>query len=111
MSERLTVVFDDSNLYRRLKVAAAESHVPMKRVVEDAIRAYLGPEVSAASAFDWDAYDRWQEEVTELNEDLETADSGARIINLPLRYDLEDENERRPNVQSMAEEPAPYRPE
>jgi hypothetical protein len=108
MSERLTVVFDDTNLYRRLKIAAAESHVPMKRVVEDAIRAYLGPETPAAAPLDWDAYDRWQEEVAELNQDLEAAEAASRVINLPVRYDREDEHERPTMIRSMAEEPTPY---
>lgn len=107
MSERLTVVFDDSNLYRRLKIAAAEAHVPMKRVVEDAIRAYLGPETPAEAPLDWAAYDRWQEEVAELNEDLEGAEAAGRIINLPVRYDREEEHER-PPLRTMAEEPTPY---
>lgn len=108
MSERLTVVFDDSNLYRRLKIAAAESHVPMKRVVEDAIRAYLGPETPAAAALDWDAYDRWQEEVAELNQDLEADEGASRIINLPVRFDRDEELERPTTFRSMAEESTPY---
>lgn len=109
MSERLTVVFDDPNLYRRLKIAAAEGHLPIKRLVEDAIRAYLGPELPAVGAFDWNAYDRWQEEVAELNAGIEEP-GGARILTLPVRYDRDDDLPR--NLHSMGEEPAVYgRPE
>lgn len=105
MSERLTVVFDDGSLYRRLKVAAAEAHVPLKRMVEDAIRAYLGPEAPAERPFDWDAYDRWQEEVADLNTEAERSERDERILTLPLRH----EGDARP-LQSMAEEQTPYEP-
>ena len=42
MADRLTVVFDDPELYRRLKVRAAEEGVAMKSIIEDAVAAYLG---------------------------------------------------------------------
>lgn len=69
MAERLTVVvFDDAELARRLKVSAAECGVSQERLIEDAVRAYLGPEPAAgAKTFDWDAFDAWQQEV-ELRE-------------------------------------------
>jgi hypothetical protein len=41
MSARLTVVFDNDELYRRAKIRAAEDGVPLKRVVEEALSAYL----------------------------------------------------------------------
>ncbi len=109
MSERLTVVFDDDTLYRRLKVLAAENHVPLKRVVEDAVRAYLGPELPEPKTFDWDVYDRWQAEVELLNDEAETKTiAGARILNLPISYRLESEQDLGP-VRIMGEEQTPYR--
>ena len=106
MSERLTVVFDDDTLYRRLKVLAAENHVPLKRVVEDAVRAYLGPELPVPKAFDWDVYDRWQAEVEQLNEEAGER-TGPRILNLPVRYQDDDEEPR--GTTMMGEEMTPYR--
>ncbi|GAB4337407.1 MAG: hypothetical protein Kow0010_25570 [Dehalococcoidia bacterium] len=72
MSNRLTVVFDDAGLYRRLKVRAAERGVPVKRIVEDALRSYLGPDPDEVNVkpFDWDAFDRWMKEVGEINASL-----------------------------------------
>ena len=41
MTARLTVVFDDEELYRRTKIRAAEEGVPVKRIVEEALTAYV----------------------------------------------------------------------
>ena len=41
MTARLTVVFDDEELYRRAKIRAAEEGVPLKRIVEEALSAYI----------------------------------------------------------------------
>lgn len=70
MSERMTVVFDDTALYRRLKVAAAERSVPVKRIIEDAVANFLGPEAPEAKAFDWDEFKRWQDEGDKLVESI-----------------------------------------
>jgi plasmid stability protein len=60
MSARLTVVLDDEDLYRRLKVRAAEEHVSMKDLVEAGLRKVLAEGQAAkptAKPFDWDRYD------------------------------------------------------
>ncbi|HET7737364.1 MAG TPA: hypothetical protein VFK32_02205 [Tepidiformaceae bacterium] len=61
MSARMTVVFDDESLYKRTKVFAAEHDRPVKQVIEEALRAYLGPsEDEGWMDPDWDAFDAWQ---------------------------------------------------
>ena len=60
MSARLTVVLDDEELYRRLKVKAAQDGVPMKDLIERGLRSVLegaAPPAGPAKAFDWDAYE------------------------------------------------------
>jgi hypothetical protein len=89
MPERLTVVFDDDMLYRRLKVRAAEESVPIKKLIEDAVREYLGPGEEPEKAFDWDAFDRWQSEVETI---------GRESVPIPIR----------PEYAAFAEEKATY---
>lgn len=43
MSRRMTVVFDDEELYTQLKVEAARAHRPAKDIVADALHAYFEP--------------------------------------------------------------------
>ncbi|MFN0094844.1 MAG: hypothetical protein ACKVVT_08715 [Dehalococcoidia bacterium] len=73
--QRMTVVFDDEAVARRLRLFSAEHGVSMKEVIQDALRAYLGPDVAQvkkqAKPFDWDAYDKWQGEVSAMNDELE----------------------------------------
>ena len=92
MSERMTVVFDDDVVARRLRVWSAEHGVPMKQVIQDAVREYLGPDRSAVKRlgkpFDWAAYDSWQEEVHAITDRLEP----------------ENIMSRRPPIRMMAEE-------
>lgn len=60
MSARLTVVLDDEDLYRRLKVRAAEEHVSMKDLVEAGLRKVLEQSPATESggrAFDWERYE------------------------------------------------------
>ena len=64
----------------------------------------------AANTFDWQAYDRWQDEVSDLNDGLEARQEGGRIINLPVRYDREGD-ERRTSINTMAEESTPSEPD
>lgn len=78
MSARLTVVLDDEDLYRRLKVKAAEDGVPMKDLVESGLRMVLNDapgasEPVAASGgkeFSWERYEemmrQWEEEDRKL---------------------------------------------
>lgn len=42
MARRMTVVFDDEDLYTALKVEAARSHRPAKDIVAEAVQAWLG---------------------------------------------------------------------
>jgi hypothetical protein len=75
MADRLTVVFDDPELYRRLKVRAAEEGVAMKRIIEDAVAAYLGSAetssapVHFAPALDWEAWDELQARLDAIDEE------------------------------------------
>jgi len=41
MSKRMTVVFDDEELYTALKVEAARRHAPAKDIVADAVKEWL----------------------------------------------------------------------
>ncbi|MBI2764292.1 MAG: hypothetical protein HYX53_00105 [Chloroflexi bacterium] len=71
MSERLTVVFDDEDLYRRLKVTAARRGQPAKQLIEDAVRSYLGEDLDSRppKPFDWAQFEEWQSEVDALDAD------------------------------------------
>ena len=104
MSERMTVVFDDTALFRRLKVAAAERAVPVKRIIEDAVASYLGPEASQAKAFDWNAFERWQAEGDELSASL--ADDGVRDYS-DVKLHLYGRSRERP-LARLAEESTEY---
>jgi len=103
VSERMTMVFDDEALARRLRVRAAESGVPIKRIIEDALREYLGPETAAPKLFDWDAYDRWTDEVRELPEEPGTPTDLSNVKEYLYGY----EHSPRP-VTMVAEERAEY---
>lgn len=41
MTRRMTIVFDDEELYTRLKVAAARAHRPAKDIVAEALCLYF----------------------------------------------------------------------
>jgi predicted transcriptional regulator len=41
MAKRMTVVFDDEELYTALKVEAARRHVPAKDIVAEALREWI----------------------------------------------------------------------
>ena len=107
MAERLTVVFENDAVYRRLKVQAAQSGMPMKRLVEDALLAFLGPETPAPKAFDWNAYDRWQKEVAVINQDLDDSVPDNLSDVKHYLYDHEEKAQRRPGLM-LAEERTPY---
>jgi hypothetical protein len=100
----LTVVFDDAELYRRLKVRAAERGVPMKRLIEEAVRGYLGPAPEAElKPIDWDAFDNWMKEVEEADADagdvLDLSDIKRHLYGYPGPAD---------HRLALAEERAPY---
>jgi hypothetical protein len=72
--DRLTVVFDDPELYRKLKMRAAEEGVAMKRIIEAAVGAYLGDALSRAHAdtppaLDWEAWDELQARLDAIAEE------------------------------------------
>lgn len=104
MSERMTVVFDDSALFRRLKIAAAERAVPVKRIIEDAVASYLGPEAAQAKEFDWEAFEHWQAEGDALVESL--PDDGVHDYS-DVKKHLYERSSRRP-LAKLAEERAEY---
>ncbi|MGB4861990.1 MAG: hypothetical protein WBO97_05995 [Tepidiformaceae bacterium] len=115
MSARLTVVLDDEELYRRLKVRAAEDGVAMKELVEAGLRNVLGDRADPAAetapedkAFDWARYEsmmhEWEAEDEELDPDA------PRPINLSdVKHQLYGYPERiRGGVWRVAEERTPY---
>ena len=48
MSKRMTVVFDDDELYTTLKVESARQHRPAKDIVADALRQWFEAKEDAA---------------------------------------------------------------
>lgn len=108
MSERLTVTFEDENLYRRLKMRSAESGAPLKRLIEDAVRAYLAVDYEAARdeirPVDWDAFWKWQDETDEIAGEL---DLPADLSD--VKGHLYGEKARTyPRLLMLAEEREPY---
>lgn len=77
MAERLTVVFDNPELYRELKVFAAERGVPMKQIIEEALTAHLrapareegSDESRGARVLDWDQWDSFQAQLDAIAEE------------------------------------------
>jgi hypothetical protein len=67
MSDRLTVVFDDPTLYRRLKIRAAEDGVAVKKLIEAALDAYLSTGTAARKPFDFEAFGRWQADMDAID--------------------------------------------
>ena len=111
MSARLTVVLDDEDLYRRAKIRAAEEGITLKSIIESALRGFLGESESTAAAdtapaaieWDWDAYDRWQALVEELDGEI-----GPGPVDLSnVKQQLYSEPAK-PRLLMLAEEQAPY---
>ena len=79
MSARLTVVLDDEELYRKLKVKAAHDGVSMKQLVEDGLRMVLeaaAPEAQPnAKEFSWERYEAMLEQFRKEDEALGIDDS------------------------------------
>ncbi|MGD9934559.1 MAG: hypothetical protein AB7T37_12700 [Dehalococcoidia bacterium] len=111
MSARLTVVLDDEDLYRRAKIRAAEQGITLKSIIESALEGFLGegdlPASGAAPAaaieWDWDAYDRWQALVEEIDAEL-----GPGPLDLSSVKEQLYGAEARPRLPMLAEERAPY---
>ena len=73
MSARLTVVLDDEDLYRGLKVKAAEDGVPMKDLVEAGLRHLLGEPAKVKpepKQFDWERYEALIEQFRKEDQEL-----------------------------------------
>lgn len=108
MSDRLTVVFDDPTLYRRIKVRAAEDGVPVKEIIEAAVVAYLKEKVER-TPFDFEAFTRWQAEMDAMDEanppgpdePTDLSDIKHHLYGYPRRA-------TRQALHQVAEEPAPY---
>jgi hypothetical protein len=107
MSDRLTVVFDDPSLYRRIKVRAAEEGVPVKKLIEEALQRYLGP-AEGANVFDFAAFKRWQAGVDEFPAEdggpTDLSDVKQHLYGYPPRH------EREARVHRITEETAEYDP-
>jgi hypothetical protein len=109
MSDRLTVVFDDPSLYRRIKVRAAEDGVPVKELIEAALVAYLRKGGVERTPFDFEAFTRWQAEMDALDradppgpdEPTDLSDVKHHLYGYPRRAE-------RVSEQRVAEEPTPY---
>ena len=86
MSARLTVVLDDEELYRRLKVKAALDGVPMKELIERGLRLVVDTGAAPGAetkAFDWDEYQA-------MLERLEDQDRALGLNAEALPEDLSD---------------------
>lgn len=108
MSARLTIVLDDEELYRRLKVKAAEDGVPMKDLIQRGIRSVVGADAPARAprAFDWDAYEA-------MLDRIDAADAASNVDPESIPDDLSDikrylYGEHRPAYLQVAEERAEY---
>lgn len=112
-AQRLTVVFDDPEIYRRLKVHAAEKGVAMKEVIEAALSTYLDREAGEATptppgetarTLDWAEWDRLQSELDAIADEPGSEDASdikGQLYAMPR--ELTTEGWRR-----VAEEAAPY---
>jgi len=110
MSARLTVVLDDAELYRRLKLRALEDGVPMKDIIVQGLRQILGePAVLAEpGSFDWLRYEALMSELR--SEDEARGDAGEEIpANLSdIKHHLYGYPPAQERVLRLAEEPSPY---
>jgi hypothetical protein len=77
MGARLTVVLDDEDLYRQAKVYAAHQGIPLKSVIEEALRSYLRGDrgvgevpIGEEKRFDPDRFDMWIQLAEALGEEL-----------------------------------------
>ena len=104
MSARLTVVFENEALYRRVKVYAAEHNLTMKDLIESALEKYIGEERDEGwFEPDWDVFDAWQA-------DARAAARGPRHAPTDLS-DIKQHLYGRPpqaGRQMFAEEQTPY---
>jgi len=110
MSARLTVVLEDEELYRRLKVRAAEDGVTMKDLIEQGLRLVLGPErerVGAGKAFDWDEYEAMLERLRAEDETCGSGEAAPDDLS-DIKRHLYGWSEQRGGARQAAEERAEY---
>jgi plasmid stability protein len=111
MSARLTVVLEDEDLYRRLKVKAAQDGTSMKDLVEAGLRRVLGDSSAAGGSrdFDWDRYEammqEWEAEDRELG--IEDADYPTDLSDIKQHLYGHQKASAKPTLR-VAEERAPY---
>lgn len=112
MSARLTVVLDDEDLYRRLKVKAALDGIPMKELIERGLRLVIDAGAAPGAetkAFDWDEYQAMLERLEEQDRALGLGDEAQPEDLSDIKghlYGYRDADRARPHI--APEESAPY---
>jgi len=119
MPSRMTVVFDDPNLYRQVKIRAAEEGIPAKAVVEHALKELFEREQrlqndistmlgrTTAKPVDWEAWEAWQAEVDRLDRELGPGPTDLSNVKKHL-YGEESTYADRPGYAQVAEERAEF---
>ena len=119
MSNRMTVVFDDPELYRQVKIRAAEEGVPAKAVIERAIKEHfererrLRGDISAmlsatrAKPVDWEAWGGWQADVERLDRELGPGPTDLSNVKKYL-YGEEGRHAEHSGYAQVAEEPVEF---
>ncbi len=103
MSQRLTVVLDDEELYKELKLRALADGVPAKDVIESSLREYLSGG-RLTKVWNWDEFDSWQDEIEDLNAALPPGMTDYSDVKQHLYAEV-----RRPErLRMLAEEPSTY---
>jgi hypothetical protein len=117
----MTVVFDDPDLYRQVKIRAAEEGVPAKAVVERALKELFDRErrlrndISAmlggtqAKPIDWEAWGEWQAEVERLDRKLGPGPTDLSNVKKYL-YGEDSKYADRSGFAQVAEERAEFDP-
>ena len=108
MAHRLTVVLDDDELYRQLKVRAALEGAPLKRLIEEALRAYVREAPApAGKPFDFSFFDDWRKNMRNIEAELGAGPVDGSDVKHQL-YGFPPRTLERPAVSRLAEEPAEY---
>lgn len=108
MAHRLTVVLEDDELYRQLKVRAALEGAPLKRLIEEALRAYVREApASAGKPFDFSFFDDWRKNMRTIEAELGPGPVDASDVKHQL-YGFPPRAAPRQSVRQLAEEPAEY---
>jgi len=99
MSARLTVVLDDEDLYRDLKVRAAREGVPLKAIVEQALREFLEGGEREGPVFSWAKWLEHWRRAEELEDELgpsptDLSDIKHHLYGWPKRGQAAEERSR-----------------